>query len=94
MKSFYSKLIIVLMIIIISLILNFKYEYKPTVQTLPAVKKVIVIKKVYIRIPTPVDSIHSDTTIILPKQPLALPGFDVRKFYRSRNLHKKNVFIS
>jgi hypothetical protein len=83
------------MIMIVSLILNFKYESSPTVQTAPAVKKVIVIKKVYIRVPIPTDSTHSDTTtIILPKQPLALPGLNIRKFYNSRNLHKKNVFIS
>ena len=94
MKSFYPKLIIVLMIMVITLILNFRYEHKPVVQTAPAVKKVVVIKKVYIRVPTPTDSTHSDTTVILPKQPLALPGYNLRKFYRSRNLHKKNVFIS
>ena len=82
------------MIMIVSFILNFRYEYKPTVQTAPAVKKVIVVKKVYIRVPTAKDSTQTDSTVIVPKQPLALPGVDIRKFYRSRNLHKKNVFIS
>lgn len=80
----------------VALVMNFRFDPEPLSQPAPVIKKVVVIKKVYIRVPTPSDSSGTaDTTTIitLPKQPLVAPTPDVRKFRRSRNLHKSG-FIS
>ena len=78
----------------ISWLINFHYNYQPIAPETKqpqSVKKIIVVKKIYIRVPMQVDSSHSDTTIItLPKE---LPVTNYKKYYRSRNLHKTG-FIS
>ncbi len=96
MKMIYPKMIIVLVILAVALVMNFRYEAEPvrTPAPAPVVKKVVVIKKVYIRVPVPSDSSQIDTTIItLPKEPLSPPAPDLKKFRKSRNIHKSG-FIS
>jgi hypothetical protein len=95
MRTIYPKVIIVLIILMVALVMNFRFDPEPVSQPAPVVKKVVVIKKVYIRVPTPADTSRTDTTTIitLPKEPLTTPVPDVRKFRRSRNLHKTG-FIS
>ncbi len=82
------------MLLIITFIINFRFNYAPKEYTPPSetIQKVIIIKKIYIRVPSAVDSTHKDstTTITLPKE-VQLPNY--KKFYRSRNLHKSG-FIS
>jgi hypothetical protein len=98
MRAIYPKMIIVLVILIVTLVINFRFQAKPVAND-PApqvVKEKVIIKKVYIRVPVhaPADSVQPDSTIItLPKQPLVNPAPDFRKYHRSRNLHKRG-FIS
>ncbi len=80
--------------LIVALVINFKFESEPVSKPKAEVKKEVVIKKVYIRVPMPADSIKGDSTIItLPKQPLANPAPSMRKYRRTRNLHRPG-FIS
>ncbi len=92
MKKIYPKLIVVGMILIISWMVNFRYQYEPPVPAASqpqSIKKIIIVKKVYIRVPVQVDSTQADTTIItLPKE---LPTTNYKKYYRSRNLHKSGL---
>ncbi len=96
MKKMYPKFIIVFMIVLITFMINFRYQKEPEIpQASPqqVVKKVVVIKKVYIRVPSVNDSTgrNADTTIItLPKE---APAPNYKKYFRSKNLHK-NGFIS
>lgn len=101
MKAIYPKVIIVLVILIVALVINFRFQVKSVI-TEPApqvVKEKVIIKKVYIRVPVhvPADSVQPDSTIItLPKQPLVNPTPDLKKYSkysRSRNLHRRG-FIS
>jgi len=87
-------MIIVAITLIVALMMNFNYQPEPVIKKTP-VKKVVVVKKVYIKVPAPADSTHvSDSTAItLPKQPLRTPAPDFKKYRRSKNFHK-NVFIS
>jgi hypothetical protein len=82
------------MTLVVALMMNFKYHHESEIrQATPpqTVKKVVVIKKIYIRVPSAKDSTGSDTTIItLPKE---TPPPNFKKYYRSRNLHR-NGFIS
>ena len=88
MKSIYSKLIIVLMILVVAFTINFNYHDESAIPTPQPqmVKKVIVVKKVYIPVPVK-DSVKSDTNkiITLPKQS---PVSNYKKYYRSRNFHR------
>ncbi|HSZ25172.1 MAG TPA: hypothetical protein VK766_05620 [Cytophagaceae bacterium] len=95
-REIHAKIGVVVMLLVVSWIINFRYQKEPLFipAPTPQVKKVIVVKKIYIRVPVPMDSIHSDTTTIFPlPKPLASPSIDVKKFRRSRNLYK-NGFIS
>jgi hypothetical protein len=74
----------------VALVMNFRFDPEPVSQPAPVVKKVVVIKKVYIRVPTPSDTARIDTTTIIT---LPKPVPDMRKFRRYRNLHKTG-FIS
>lgn len=92
MKKLYPKLIIVGMILMITWIVNFRFTAEPAVPAdvpTQTVKKIIIIKKVYIRIPDQKDSLQKDSTVItLPKE---VPMNNYRKYYRSRNLHKSGL---
>ena len=94
MKSIYPKFVIVLLILIVAILINFKYQDKSEilVPQPQIIQKVVVIKKVYIQVPAVKDSTKSDTitSVILHKEN---PVPNYRKYYRSRNLHRSG-FIS
>jgi hypothetical protein len=93
MKSIYPKLVVVSMILIVAFMFNFKYHYEPAIPAAQPqqVKKVIIVKKVYIKVPVFKDSTHTDSSVItLPKE-TKTPDF--KKYYRSRNIHK-GAYIS
>ncbi len=76
--------------------INFKYQYEPETReaTSPqTVKKVVVIKKIYIRVPSAKDSTGTADTTTIITLPKETPAPNYRKYYRAKNLHK-NGYIS
>ncbi len=100
MNNLFPKLAVLLSIILVAFIINFKFETEADIKPVSqAVKKVIVIKKIYIKIPV-------DTAAILAKRDsqivdtiqLTLPKLnkklDLNQFKRSRNIHRKSLITS
>ena len=89
MRSIYSKLIIVFLILVVAVSINFKYqnESEVIVPQPQVIQKVVIVKKVYIQVPTAKDSTKTDTitSIVLPKEN-PIPNYKI--YYRSRNLHR------
>jgi len=86
MKKLYSKLIIVSIIIIITLLINFRFTNPNDLKQ----EKEIIIKTIYI--PSPVqhnDSISKDSSdnTLLKKE--SSPRQNYTKYYRSKQIHKK-----
>jgi hypothetical protein len=94
MRSIYSKLIIVFLILVVAVLINFKYqnESEVIVPQPQVIQKVVIVKKVYIQVPSVKDSTKSDTitSIVIPKEN---PVPNYRMYYRARNLHRSG-FIS
>jgi hypothetical protein len=93
MKVWYPRLIIVLMVLMITLILNFRYHYEPPVAPAQPVEKEIIIKYIQVPVPTVRDSAQVDSTVITLPKPEPPPSPDPKKYRRSKNLHK-NYFVS
>jgi len=86
MKKLYSKLIIVSIIIIITLLINFRFTNHNDLKQ----EKEIIIKTIYIPSPEQAkDSIKQDSldNSLLKKD--ILPGQNYTKYYRSKQIHKK-----
>ena len=88
MRPWYSKIIVVLMLFLVTLLINFRYQENTSPIPL---KREIIIKE--IRVPVEVkDTLSKDSSIItLPKEKSSIQEFS--KYRRSRRIHK-NVFIS
>jgi hypothetical protein len=92
MKNIIPKLVVVSMIFIAAALINFRYEHPQQSAPPKPVQQIIVVKKVYVRVPVPSvcgDTISKDTTVItLPKETAKPAQPNYSKYKRSRYLHR------
>jgi hypothetical protein len=95
MRNLLHKILIISLLLLVVWLINFRFENPEQAKPTQIVKKVVVVKKVYVKVPSPCpaqikqDSVASKDSMIITMPKINTKPLDLKQFNRSRQIHKK-----